>query len=142
MRMSAFLPHLQGLRLEAVQVTEDGVEVMLATGRPRAPCLLCHRSSRHVHSRYLRTVADLPWSGVRVTLRVQARRFRCRYATCLRRVFCERLPGLVRPYGRTTEQRRRVLEAVAFALGGRPGARLLPPLALRQSPQVLLRMLG
>jgi transposase len=33
-----------------------------------------------------------------------------------------------------------VLEAIGFALGGRPAARLLPPLALRQSPQTLLRL--
>jgi transposase len=86
-------------------------------------------------------VADLPWSGARVTLRVRARRFRCRQAACPRRVFCERLPGLVRRHGRRTESLRHVLETVAFAVGGRPGSRLLPALALRQSPQVLLRLI-
>jgi transposase len=141
MRIPAFLPHLKGLRLEAVESHEDGIDVLLTTVRPRAPCPLCRRASRRVHSRYARTVADLPWGGVRVTLRVQARRFHCRHAACPRRVFCERLPRLVRPYGRRTEALRRVLEAVAFALGGRPGARLLPALGLRQSPQVLLRLI-
>jgi transposase len=141
MRMPAFLPHLKGLRLEAIQVTaEEGVDVLLTAVRARAPCPVCGRGSRCVHSRYPRAVADLPWSGARITLRVQARRFRCRQAACPRRVFCERLPGLVRPYGRRTESLRRVLEAVAFAVGGRPGSRLLPAVALRQSPQVLLRL--
>src|SRR4051794_24855708 len=118
MRIPAFLPHLKGLRLEAVESNEDGIDVLLRTVRPRAPCPLCRGAARRVHSRYARTVADLPWSGARVPLRVQARRFHCRQAACRRRVFCERLPGLVRPYGRRTEALRRVLEAVAFALGG------------------------
>jgi hypothetical protein len=141
MRVPAFLTHLRGLRMEAVEVTEDGLEVLLTTVRARAPCPVCGRRSRRVHSRYPRTVADLPWGGVRVTLRVQVRRFRCRHPVCPRRIICERLPGLARPYGRRTEQRRRALEAVAFALGGRPAARLLPALALRQSRQVLLRLI-
>jgi hypothetical protein len=48
-----------------------------------------------VHSRYERHLADLPWSGVRVTLHVLARRFRCLSTECSRRIFCERLPALV-----------------------------------------------
>jgi len=56
-----------------------------------ARCPACGPLSGRVHSRYTRTVADLPWRGIAVTLRVHARRFFCGAASCERRIFCERL---------------------------------------------------
>ncbi|MGH2370913.1 MAG: ISL3 family transposase, partial [Chloroflexota bacterium] len=135
------VPHLgTGLRLEAVCLDETGIEVVLTTVRPRAPCPRCGRRSRRVHSRYTRTVADLPCGDVRVVLRLRSRRFACQQTDCPRRIFCERLPALVGAYGRRTHRLRAVLQAVGFALGGRPGARLLPDLHLRTSRMTLLRL--
>jgi transposase len=73
-----------------------------------------------VHSRYERHIADLPWSGVRVTLHLLARRFRCLFTDCPRRIFCERLPFLVAAYARRTRPLTALLQALGFALGGRP----------------------
>ena len=139
--LPASLPYLgHGLRLEAVCLEETGVAVVVTAVRPRAPCPRCHRPSRRVHSRYPRTIADLPCSGAGVTLRLQSRRFRCRHADCPRRIFCERWPGLVAFYARRTDRLRTLLQAVGFALGGRPGAHLLPDLHLRTSRMTLLRL--
>ncbi len=132
----AFLTHVRGVRVDSVAVTVSAV-------RPRAPCPRCGQGSHRLHSRYTRTVADLPWSGARVTVRLRTRRFRCGHAACPRRVFCERLPGLVRPHARRSERLHRLVTAVAFAVGGRPGARLLrqaPTLAGPLSRHTLLRL--
>ena len=99
------LPHLTTLRVEAVELHEavgGGITARLTPGDARAPCPRCRQPLWHVHSHYGRTVADLPWCGRRVALRLWTRRFRCRNAGSPRRVFCERLPALVPAYGRRT----------------------------------------
>jgi transposase len=42
-----------------------------------------------VHSRYARTVADLPWHEIPVKLELHTRRFRCQNGLCTQRIFCE-----------------------------------------------------
>jgi transposase len=93
-------------------------------------CPLCDQAATRVHSRYRRTIADLPWQGLRVRLIVETRRFFCDTTTCARRIFTERFPRVVAPYGRRTRRAAAALEAVGFAVGGRPGARLAAALGL------------
>jgi hypothetical protein len=76
-----------------------------------------------VHSRYARTIADLPWRNVCVTLKIRARRFFCVNRRCERAIFCERLPE-VAPYARKTERLEEALLSIAFELGGEAGAQL------------------
>ena len=38
-------------------------------------CPVCGISSSRIHSRYVRTLADLPWQGVPVGLKLHVRRF-------------------------------------------------------------------
>jgi hypothetical protein len=49
-----------------------------------------------VHRRDTRTLADLPWSGYAITWRLRVRKLFCRNRQCPRRIFTERLPGVVR----------------------------------------------
>src|SRR6185312_15231502 len=96
-----------------------------------ATCPLCRRLSERVHSRYVRELADLPWRGVAVRLRLWVRRFFCDTADCRRRIFAERLPEVAPAYARRTARLTEVLRAVGFAAGGEGGARLLLAMALR-----------
>jgi transposase len=139
MRGPSVVPQWKGLHLEAIRAADDQVEVELSAVGPRAACPRCRHPSSAVHSRYHRTMADLPWSGARVTLIVLARRFRCRIAACSRRVFCERLPQLVAAYARHTQVLADTLLAIGLALGGRPGARLATKLRVPTSRMTLLR---
>ncbi len=68
---------------------------------------------------------DLPWQGLAVRIRLHTRRWFCDAADCARRIFTERFPAFVPPHGRRTARLGTLLTALAFALGGRPGARLL-----------------
>jgi transposase len=92
-----------------------------------------------VHSRYTRTLADLPWQGVPVRVRLRVRRFFCDTLACSRRIFTERLPGIVAPYGRRTERLTMWLTHIAFAVGGRAGTRLLRLLQVAASRDTLVR---
>lgn len=136
----AFLPHLRGLRLDSIAVTDDRIFLTVTTVRRTARCPLCLCRSRRIHSRYTRTLVDLPWSGHRVTLQIRARRFWCCRAHCRRRIFCERLPRLAPAHGRRTIALRHTLESLGFALGGRPGERLAPCLGVPVSRMTLLRL--
>jgi transposase len=60
-----------------------------------------------------------------VHLRVHAGRYRCLNAACRRQTFRERLPDMAPRYQRRTPVLRQRQEAVAFALGGQAGHRLL-----------------
>jgi transposase len=74
-----------------------------------------------------------------VALRLLLRRFFCDRPDCPRRLFCERLPGLLDPYARTTGRLTQAQRRIGLALGGEAGARLARQLAFPTSPDTLLR---
>ena len=141
MHAPAFLPHLQGLRLEALTVADDCITIVAATTRRRVRCPACQRCSTRVHSHYWRTVADQPWGGRPVSIRLQARRFRCMNKACPQRIFVERLPDLAPVAARRTPALRAALEQLGFATGARPGARVAAALGMPLSARTLLRLL-
>ena len=104
----------------------------------RARCPFCGRRTERVHSRYQRTVTDLPWCGIAVEIRIHARRFFCDEPSCERRIFCERLPE-VAARARKTGRLEEALLAIVLELGGRAGARLAAELGLVVGRDALLR---
>lgn len=92
-----------------------------------------------MHSRYVRTLADLPWRGVPVSLRLHVRRFFCDEPSCQRTIFAERPPGLVDHYARRARRLEEWFTHVSFALGGEAGARLLHELGVTVSGDTLLK---
>jgi len=139
MRTATLLPDAQALHLETLVANDETITVVVTTRGATACCPDCGQPSAHLHSRKRRRLADLPWQGLAVCLNLQLRRFYCRTPTCERRTFTERVPAVVAPHARRTTRLATVLEAVAFALGGEPGARLLTALGLVTSPDTLLR---
>jgi transposase len=142
MLITAALPASLGIRVLTIGGGADGgVEVSLASIRAAAPCPTCGTLATRLHSRYVRTIADLPWQGVPVCLRLTARRFVCEQAGCSRRIFAERFPGLAVPHGRRSDRLAALLTAIALAAGGEGGSRLVSELGLTTSPDTLLRLL-
>ena len=105
------------------------------------PCPVCAACTPRVHSRYTRTLADLPWGTARVRWQLRVRKFVCIKAQCSRRIFTERLPGVVAPWARQTQRLVAWLLAIGLALGGAAGARLSRRLGLMVSRQTLLRVI-
>jgi transposase len=115
---------------------------LLVSSRQAAPrCPGCGVPARHIHSRYTRTLADLPWSGYRVTWRLRVRKFFCRKAACSRRLFTERLPGIATPWARRTLRLTARLLAIGLARGGAAGRRLSQSLGLTVSRNTLWRVI-
>src|SRR2546421_603137 len=125
MLVTATLPRSLDVAVVALSGRDDGgVTIALASSRPAVACPACGSPSQRVHSRYRRTLADLPWQGLAVQLDLEVRRFFCAVASCPRRTFAEQFPGLVAERGRRSDRLTTLCSAVGLALGGEPGARL------------------
>ncbi len=131
---------LPGCRIERThQISPSGLQLQAQGVRGGARCPACGVWSEAGHGRYLRHPADLPLLGRSVQIALRVRRFRCHNADCACRTFAERLPGLIAAYARRTRRLAAAQSAVAVALGGEAGARLLPRLAMATSADTLLR---
>lgn len=133
------LPKAQGLKLENVAIDAEKVSLSVESTCPSVCCPVCGQKTARLHSRYLRTLTDLPWGGRSVCLSLRVRRFRCSRSECPRRIFAERLPSVVEPYARKTTRLHEILQLVGFALGGEGGTRLLRRLGMVTSSSTLLR---
>jgi len=139
MDANTLLADPQAVRLELIRTEARLITLLIKTVAPQSPCPDCQPSADRIHSRYVRTLADLPWHGVAVRVELHSRRFFCKQQDCPRRIFCERLPQVVAPYARKTLRLDQALALIGFALGGRACARLARQLALTISPDTLLR---
>ena len=135
------LPDVPGLVLEDAHYVDHEMIVVLKSTAPAVVCPLCRTPSTRIHSRYRRAPTDLPWGSHMVRLVLCVRKFFCETASCLRRIFTERLPQVVAPYSRTTERLTILLRAIAFAVGGEAGARLAKRIGVRASPATLISLI-
>ncbi len=135
------LPAPKLLKLIGVRADENAITLVARTSSRVARCPVCAKRSSKVHSRYTRTLADLPWQGIPVTVSLSIRRFFCDEASCQRAIFTERLPGVAAHYSRRTERLESWFTHVSFALGGEAGSRLLNNLGVVVSGETLLNLI-
>lgn len=76
-----------GVIMESVDDTGTTVVITVRPSMSVGDCPGCGGTSHRVHSRYKRSIADLPLSGRPVQLKVLVRRFHCDRALCTRRIF-------------------------------------------------------
>jgi transposase len=134
-----FFLDLPQITIENARLDRNAVTIEAMTTAANADCPSCGRPSDRVHSRYVRTVQDLPWQGRSVTITLTVRRFRCLHPGCAQAIFCERLPDFLAARARTTERQTGAHRILGFALGGEAGARVSKQLAMTTSPDTLLR---
>ena len=141
--LSCLLPDSTSLHPVSWHIDPDQATAALSliSQQPAPECPLCHVAARRLHSRYERTLADLPWAGWTVRLELGVRKLFCDNPDCGRRIFTERLPGVVAPWARRTLRLGKRLTTVAVALGGSAGARLSRELGIPASRNTLLRLI-
>jgi transposase len=74
------------LHVDRLSFTGGLVTIYGSTTNLTAECPLCKQLSRRIHGSYARTLANLPWCGTPVRLRVRVRKFFCDVPFCERRV--------------------------------------------------------
>ena len=127
-----------------IERIESEAEVLIIVARSAAisaACPSCGQLSDTIHSRYQRLLSDLPSQGKLVTIKIQARRFRCALADCRQRIFVERLDAAISsPFARRTSRLEGLVHHLGLALGGRPGQSFARRLLLPVSKDTLLRV--
>jgi transposase len=134
----SLLPDPSCLALEAVRSRGDGIVIAARTRAETAACPVCGHACTRVHSRYRRTLLDLPWQGMSVRFHLTVRKFRCLNPECPRRVFAERIPSVAACHGQKTTRLSGALLQLAWLAGGEAAARIARLLGLVLSPDSLL----
>ena len=141
--LACLLPETTALCLAACHVDHTAAQITLLvrSTQTSVPCPLCATPARRIHSRYTRTLADLPWAEYRVRMQLRVRKWFCPNRHCRRRIFTERLSTVAAPWARRTLRLTQRLVALGVALGGKAGVRLSRQWGLAVSRNTLLRLL-
>ncbi|WP_280949445.1 MULTISPECIES: transposase family protein [unclassified Methylosinus] len=102
-------------------------------------CPGCNMRSTRRHSRYIRSLLDLPVQGSLVTVKLHTSRWRCLNDECDRQTFSEQLSDIARPYARQTERVVELIRLFGHGVRGRPAERLMKRLGLPTSDDTILR---
>jgi transposase len=129
----------EGMQIEQIHITENGIVVEAAATSPTSYCPLCSEASESIHCHYRRVLRDVPCAGRRVQLFLTVRKFSCRNPLCQRKVFAERIPTLVEPWARMTIRYCQQITSIGLATCGKGGARLAARLGLQTTRQTILR---
>ena len=139
--LSSLLHFPAGLTITSVHPSASELVVGAACHAASMPCPECGQLSTRIHGSYQRTIADLPCAGRNVLLMLTVRKFVCGTPACPRKIFTERLPGLVQSYARMTTRLIALLPVLGVVAGGQLGTRLADRLGIATSPPTLLRHL-
>jgi hypothetical protein len=142
MRTANLVPDPAVVTLEEIVANDAGVTLVLRARRPTARCPVCDHPAARVHSWYTRRLADVPWQGLAVCLRLRTRRWFCDNPHCERHIFTERLPTVALPHAQRTQRLATIVLVFGVAVGGAPGARLLAELGIAVSGDTLRRAVG
>jgi transposase len=124
MYASPHLPNPSILGNLQLTIVPDVIEIHACCTSTSASCPVCGRPSSRIHSKYMRTLADLPWHGTPIRLELQARRFFCDTLGRPRQILTERLPGTAAVHSRKTLRLAEALAGIGLVCGGEPGSRL------------------
>ena len=140
--MSISLPLPIGVRLLRSEMSshDQTMVLFLCMTSRSGTCPVCQHKSRRVHSRYWRSLADLPCMGTPVRWRLRIRHFFCDDPHCSRHTFSESLPSRAAHPVQSTDRLRQAQTCIGQAVGSRPGARLTRDLAMPTSATTLLRL--
>jgi len=140
MLASFLLPDVSGLRLDAILTEDQTIHITMTSTQSTAACPLCAVASARIHSRYQRTVRDLPWASHSVQVQLHVRRFFCSNPSCERKIFVERLGTTIRAFARRTERLASQLCQLAFRLSAEAAAQMSEQLGMPVSAATLLRL--
>ena len=129
----------EGVQIEQIQITENGLVIAVVATSPTSCCPLCSEPSSSIHCHYRRVLRDAPCAGRRVLLFLTVRKFSCRNPYCSRKVFAERFPDFVEPWARMTIRHCQQITSIGLATCGKGGTRLAARLGIQTTRQTILR---
>lgn len=140
-RLASIFHFPAGITITSVHPSVTELVIGVACESSSMSCPECYQPSTRIHGSYQRTVADLPCAGRNVNLFLTVRKFVCTTPTCSRRIFTERLPGLVESYARMTPRLIALVQTLGLVAGGQMGTRQADRTGIAITPSTLLRHL-
>ena len=135
------LPDSNQLDLESWCLENQILRFQVSAIQSRATCPDCQSKSARIHSRYQRTLADLPCVSFRFQLLWTVRRFFCDNNACQRVTFTEQIRTVADRYARKTQRLKEQQSRMAYETGGEPGMRLSNYVSDPLSADTLLRLI-
>ncbi len=139
MERTPLLPLPEGMLIDQIEMTEDGLVIAIVATHPTSCCPLCSVVSSSIQSHYHRKVRDAPCAGQRMQLVLTVRKFYCRNSYCERKIFAERLPAFVEPWARMTIRYCQQITSIGLATSGKTGTRLAARLGIQTTRPTILR---
>ena len=113
----AFLPDPDAITLHTIQICKGFVTFHVEATASQANCPECGATSDRAHSRYVRTIQDLPWQGNPVRFLLTLKKFFCDNQSCPRKIFAQALPKIARRYQRKTSRLETILLQILWKIG-------------------------
>lgn len=135
------LPSNLQLKAETIYSEPGVLYIHTSVCQKYSACPICGKRSKRIHSRYSRTLLDLPISGHMAKVKLKARKYFCDNAVCPRKVFTERFDYEIRPYYRRMVRSNDLLTRMALELGGNTGATISRYVGVPVSPTTILRVI-
>ena len=123
--LELLLPQLGAVEVEEVRAVTGVIRISARTRDVPVACPGCGSPSDWEHSRYVRHVADEAVGSRPMVIDLSVRRLYCENPRCPKSTFAEQVDGLTVRYQRRSPALQAVVTAVAVALAGKAGARLL-----------------
>jgi transposase len=139
MEETSLLSLPEGMVVDQITRTENGLLIEIVATSATSCCPSCSEPSSSIHWNSRRTLRDAPWAGRRVQLCLTVRKFSCRNPYCERKVFAERFPDFVEPWARTTIRYCQQITSIGLATCGKGGTRLAARLGIQTTRQTILR---
>jgi transposase len=139
MEETSLLSLPEGMVVDQITRTENGLLIEIVATSPTSCCPLCSQPSSSIHCHYRRTLRDAPCAGCRVQFILTVRKFSCRNPYCERKVFAERFPNFVEPWARMTIRHCQQITSIGLATCGKGGTRLAARLGIQTTRQTILR---
>ena len=140
MEQSLFLPSELDFTLLKFYNSTTNIDFEVCSCQISSCCPLCQTISFKIHSRYARTIGDLPVSGKLAKLKLQVRKFFCENSDCSRKIFTERFKEQLNAYSRRSERLNDLISSMGLELGGNVAHRIGKLCYVKISASTILRL--
>ena len=140
MEQSLFLPSELDFTVLKFYNTTTNIDFEVCSCQTSSCCPLCQTISFRIHSRYARTIGDLPVSGKLAKLKLQVRKFFCENSDCTRKIFTERFKEQLSAYSRRFERLNDLISSMGLELGGNVAHRIGKLCYVKISASTILRL--
>jgi len=127
------------LVIESVEYCGNDVHIYARSSLDHGVCPYCGAISHKVHSRYFRTVTDLPILGRRTVLHLWMRKFFCKNCECGKKTFAEQPGNEIIRYRRRSRRCEVTVARVGLTGSSNTASRTLDILGIPISSSTVLR---